>query len=87
MTGRRRRSSLQLRMATVEVVSTTYHRRRAACTHCHDTVLVAERRVGMLLGFTVRRKPTIWFEHADPGPNGEVFDAVDDGCRRPPVAG
>lgn len=39
-----------------------------------------------MFGARVGKEPTLELEHADPGPNGEVFDAVDDGCRRPRVA-
>lgn len=66
---------------------TTYHRRQTPCTHCGDAVLVVERRIGRLFGLNLGRKPTFSLEHADPGPGGEVFDAVDEGCRRPRIAG
>lgn len=68
-------------------VPTTFHRRPAPCTHCGDVVLVCESQVGKLFGLTLRRAPKIRFEHADAGPGGETFDPVDDGCRRPRVAG
>lgn len=71
--------------ATVDGVPTTYQRRQSPCTHCGDTVLIVERRIGKLFGFNFGRMPNIRLEHADPGPAGEVFDPVDDGCRRPPV--
>jgi hypothetical protein len=48
-------------------------------------VLICEGQVGKLFGLDLLWKPKIWLQHADPGPAGEVFDAVDDGCRRPPV--
>jgi hypothetical protein len=70
----------------VEAVPTTYHRRRTPCTHCGDAVLVAESRTGKLFGLNLRRTPKVRLEHADPGPDGAAFDAVDDGCRRPRVA-
>lgn len=63
----------------------TYHRRPTPCTHCDDAVLIAERRIGTLFGLNLPWSPKIRLEHADPGPDGETFDAVDDGCRRPPV--
>lgn len=67
-------------------VPTTYHRRSTPCTHCGDAVLIAEeRRIGKLFGIKLGRATKIRLEHADPGPDDEVFDAVDDGCRRPPV--
>ena len=71
---------------TVEAVPTTYHRRPAPCTHCGDTVLVVEKQIGKLFGLNLLRAPKIRLEHADPGPGGHVFDAVDDGCRRPRVS-
>ena len=74
------------RATTVDVVPTTYHRRPAPCTHCGDAVLVVEQQIGKLFGLNLLKAPKIWLEHADPGPSGEVFDAVDDGCRRPRVA-
>jgi hypothetical protein len=58
----------------------------APCTHCGDTVLVVEAQIGKLFGLNLRRAPKIRLEHADPGPGGDVFDAVDAGCRRPLVA-
>jgi hypothetical protein len=79
-------ASSSQRATTVERMPTTYHRRPAPCTHCGDTVLVVETQVGKLFGLNLRRVPTIRLEHADPGPGGEVFDAVDDGCGRPRVA-
>ena len=71
---------------TVERMPTTYHRRPAPCTHCGDAVLIVETQVGKLFGLNLRRVPKIRLEHAAPGPDGEVFDAVDDGCARPRVA-
>lgn len=65
---------------------TSYQRRATPCTHCGDTVLVVEQQLGRLFGLTLRRARKPRLEHADPGPDGEVFDAVDAGCRRPPVA-
>ena len=64
----------------------TYHPRAARCTGCGDVVLVAERRPGTIFGLRPARSPTIRLEHADPAPGGELFDAVDDGCRRRRVA-
>jgi hypothetical protein len=49
-------------------------------------VLVVEKQIGKLFGLNLLRAPKIGLEHADPSPGGDVFDAVDDGCRRPPVA-
>lgn len=74
------------RVTTVETMPTTYHRRPAPCTHCGDTVLVVETQIGKLFGLSLVRAPKIRLEHADPGPGGDVFDAVDEGCRRPRVA-
>lgn len=67
---------------------TTYHPRTAPCTHCGDVVLVVETQLGKLFGLNLLRfgAPKLRLEHADPGPGGEVFDAVDEGCRRPRVA-
>jgi hypothetical protein len=48
-------------------------------------VLIVERQIGKLFGLNLHRTPRIRLEHADPGPGGEAFDAVDDGCRRPRV--
>lgn len=64
---------------------TTYQPRREPCSHCGDTVLVAEHSVGSLFGARFGKKPTFRLEHADPGPEGELFDAVDGGCLRPRV--
>ncbi|HEY7008732.1 MAG TPA: hypothetical protein VH395_07325 [Jatrophihabitantaceae bacterium] len=64
---------------------TTYHPRAAPCTHCGDTVLIVEARIGKLFGLNLLRAPKIHLEHADPGPGDDPFDAVDDGCRRPRV--
>jgi hypothetical protein len=64
---------------------TTYRRRMAPCTQCGDAVLISEGVVGRLFGLNLPWKPTIRLQHADPGPSGEVFDAVDRGCRRPRV--
>ncbi|WP_375484749.1 hypothetical protein [uncultured Jatrophihabitans sp.] len=61
---------------------TTHHPRSAPCTGCGDVVLVVERSPGLILGLRSNRKSTIRLEHADPAPDGELFDAVDDGCRR-----
>ena len=49
-------------------------------------MLIVERRIGNLFGRNLGWAPKIRFEHADASPGGEVFDAVDDGCRRPSVA-
>ncbi len=65
---------------------TVHHPRRDPCSHCGDVVLVAEYRMGTLFGSKVGKKPKVRLEHADPGPDGELFDPVDDGCRRPRVA-
>jgi hypothetical protein len=72
--------------ATVDPVPTTYRRRPAPCTHCGDTVLIVERQVGSLFGRNLRWAPKVRLEHADAGPDGEVFDAVDERCRRPRVS-
>jgi hypothetical protein len=45
-------------------------------------VLIVETRVSKMMGFTLRWAPKIRLEHADPAPNGEVFDGVDDACHR-----
>jgi hypothetical protein len=60
-----------------------YHPRPARCTNCGDVVLVAEHSVGSIFGLRVVKAPQIRLEHADPGPDGELFDGVDEGCRRP----
>lgn len=65
---------------------TTHQPRRAPCSTCGDVVLVAEYSPGTLFGSRLGTKPTITLEHADPAPDGERFDAVDDGCRRRRVA-
>ena len=65
---------------------TIYHPRPARCSHCGDVVLVAEHRLAKLFGSRVGKKSTIRLEHADPGPDGELFDEVDGGCHRQPVA-
>lgn len=66
-----------------------HHRRAAPCSHCGDVVLIAAKtgRKGYGFGFMRRvdAKPKLSLEHADPGPDGEMFDAVDEGCRRPRV--
>jgi hypothetical protein len=49
-------------------------------------VLIGESTGLKLFGIDLRMKPRAGVMHADPGPDGEVFDPVDDGCRRPPVA-
>jgi hypothetical protein len=49
-------------------------------------VLIGESTGLNLFGIDLRMKPRAGVMHADPGPDGEVFDPVDDGCRRPPVA-
>jgi hypothetical protein len=49
-------------------------------------VLVVETQPGKLFGLNLGRASKIRLEHADPGPDGDVFDDVDDGCQRPPVA-
>jgi hypothetical protein len=67
-------------------VPTTYHPRRGRCTRCGDVVLVAERSPGTVFGMRLAKTSEIRLEHADPGPDGELFDAVDDGCRRARVA-
>jgi hypothetical protein len=48
-------------------------------------VIAEERPIGKLFGIKLGRGTKIRLEHADPGPHDEVFDAVDDGCRRPRV--
>jgi hypothetical protein len=45
-------------------------------------VVVVETHLGRLLGVLMRESPTIRLEHADPSPEGDVFDPVDDACRR-----
>ena len=78
--------SLRPRTSTVGAVPTTYRPRRAPCTHCGDTVLIVEAQIGSLFGMKLRGvAPKVRLEHADPGPVDDVFDAVDDGCHRPPV--
>ena len=78
--------SMRPRTSTVGAVPTTYRPRRAPCTHCGDTVLIVEAQIGSLFGMKLRGvAPKVRLEHADPGPVDDVFDAVDDGCRRPPV--
>ena len=67
-------------------VPTSYRPRAAACSGCGDVVLVSEFTTGKIFGSRAVKKPTVRLEHADPGPAGEVFDAVDVGCRRPHVA-
>jgi hypothetical protein len=66
-------------------VATTYRRRAAPCSHCGDVVLVAQRQMPKLLGAELRWGPKSWLEHADPGPDGETDDPVDERCRRPRV--
>jgi hypothetical protein len=66
----------------VDAVPASYRRRPESCTNCGDVVLIVERSLGKALGFRFLEKPKIQLEHADPAPNGEMFDAVDDGCRR-----
>jgi hypothetical protein len=68
-------------------VPTEYHPRPTRCSKCGDVVLVAEHSMGKLFGSRMGKKPTVRLEHADPGPHGELWDAVDDGCRRPRVDG
>jgi hypothetical protein len=70
----------------VDAVPTKYHPRPARCTTCGDVVLVVERSLGTVFGFRLAKQPVIRLEHADPAPDGELFDAVDEGCRRPPVS-
>ncbi len=64
----------------------THRVRPAPCSHCGDTVLVVEQHLGRLFGVRAGRKVTQRLEHADPGPDDEVFDGVDDACRRSRVA-
>lgn len=70
-------------------VPVNHRPRRARCSHCGDVVLIAERTNRTLWGMPFMRrvdpKNNITLEHADPGPDGETFDGVDDDCRRPPV--
>jgi hypothetical protein len=65
---------------------TTYRRRPTPCRHCGDAVLIGESAGLKLFGIDLRMRPKVGVMHADPGPGGEVFDPVDEGCRRPPVA-
>jgi hypothetical protein len=67
-------------------VPTKYQPRAARCSHCGDVVLVAEHTIPKLFGSRVAKKSTVRLEHADPGPNGELWDPVDEGCRRARVA-
>ena len=67
------------------LVPTVQRVRATPCTGCGDTVLVIERRLGRMLGMRLKDEPVVRLEHADPGPDGKVFDGVDDACRRPPV--
>ena len=64
-----------------------YRARDTFCSHCGDTVVIAEPPP--LRGFGWKfRKPKVEatrLEHADPSPDGEVFDGVDSACRRDPV--
>ncbi len=62
-----------------------YRTRPAPCTHCGDTVLVAERPALKLFGYSLGKPSAGGLEHADPSPDGDVFDGVDDSCHRPPV--
>lgn len=64
---------------------TTYRRRPAPCLHCGDVVLISETSAPTLFGVVLGMRPSIGLQHADPGPDGEVFDEVDEGCRRAPV--
>lgn len=48
-------------------------------------MLVVERRLGRMLGMRLKDEPVVRLEHADPGPDGELFDGVDGACRRPRV--
>jgi hypothetical protein len=66
-------------------VPTVQRVRATPCTGCGDTVLVIERRLGRMLGMRLKDQPAVRLEHADPGPDGEVFDGVDGACRRPRV--
>ena len=66
-------------------VPTSYQRRERPCSHCGNVVLVVEASMGTIFGARIGRKPRMGLQHADPGPDGEVFDAVDDGCRRAPM--
>jgi len=69
----------------VNAVPTIYRPRPTPCLHCGDVVLIGETSGLRLFGMELGRQPRIGLQHADPGPDGEVFDPVDDGCRRPPV--
>lgn len=65
----------------------TFSRRHAPCSNCGDVVLIATYTAKKMFGRPVDKGPKITLEHADPSPEGEVFDPVDDGCRRQRVAG
>lgn len=62
-----------------------FRTRPAPCAHCGDTVLVAEQTPLKLFGFRLGKPAVSRLEHADPAPDGEVFDGVDDACHREPV--
>jgi hypothetical protein len=48
-------------------------------------VLIVEVHRPKLFGLSLSKVPRVSLEHADPSPDGDVFDAVDDNCHRPRV--
>ena len=56
--------------------------RPAPCSHCGDTVLVVAHQELKLAGLRVSKGHIDRLEHADPSPDGETHDGVDDACRR-----
>ncbi|MHA3703828.1 hypothetical protein ACXR2U_16775 [Jatrophihabitans sp. YIM 134969] len=62
-----------------------YRPRPAPCSHCGDTVLIATRQPTKVLGIKFGKPAPDRLEHADPSPDGELFDGVDDACHRAPV--
>ncbi|HEX2904047.1 MAG TPA: hypothetical protein VHO01_11385 [Jatrophihabitans sp.] len=63
-------------------MATTFHRRAAPCCRCGDVVLIGEVGALKMFGLDLRMKPKIRLQHADPSTDGEIFDPVDEGCRR-----
>lgn len=76
---------LVARAAVRQTGEVEHHTRPAPCSHCGDTVLLVSRAALKLFGLRVTKGEVDRVEHADPSPDGEVFDGVDADCHRAPV--
>lgn len=66
-------------------VAVEHRPRPAPCTHCGDKVLVVVHQELKLFGLRIGKGGIDRLEHADPSPEGEIHDGVDDACFRTPV--